>query len=53
MDFRIKIVEHASEDAWVDETIINIKDILDSEEIPDSRESCDYCNYVQKINNIN
>ena len=53
MDFRIKIVEHAGDGTWVDETIINIKNVLDSEETPDSRESCDYCNYAQKINNIN
>ena len=52
MDFRIKIVDHAGDHAWVDATIINIKNVLDSEEIPDSRESCDYCKYVQKINNI-
>ena len=53
MHFRIKIVPHEGEDTWVDETIINIKDILDSEEIPDSSVNCDHCNYARKINDIN
>lgn len=52
MQFRIDIIEHVGNDDWVDETIINIKNVLDGEQIPDSNPNCDHCNYAKKINNV-
>ena len=52
MQFRIDILEHVGNDDWVDETIINIKNVLDGEQIPDSNPNCDHCNYAKKINNV-
>ena len=53
MQFRIDIIEHKGNADWVDETIINIKNVLDGDLIPDNNPNCDHCNYAKKINNLN
>jgi hypothetical protein len=50
LQFKINIVPYQGNYSWVEETIRNIKNVLDSEEIPNSNENCNYCNYVKKIN---
>jgi len=51
MQFRIDIIKYVGNDNWVDDTIINIKNLLDGEVVPKSNPNCNHCNYVTKIIN--
>lgn len=45
LEFDIKILPYTGEASWVEGTLMDIKETLDSEEIPAVGESCDYCRY--------
>lgn len=45
LEFELSILVHKGDDSWVEPTIFKIKKLLDSEKIPESSESCEYCAY--------
>jgi hypothetical protein len=45
------MLPYVGDDSWVDPTLHAIKDCLDSDEIPDSAEECEYCQYALKYAN--
>lgn len=45
LEFEITLVPYTGSDAWVEETIQEIKATLESEELPASSSDCDYCRY--------
>ena len=51
LDFTVSMLPYVGDDSWVDPTLHAIKDCLDSDEIPDSAEDCEYCQYALKYTN--
>ena len=51
LDFTVSMLPYVGDDSWVDPTLHAIKDCLDSDEIPDSAEDCEYCQYALKYAN--
>ncbi len=49
LEFELQIIPHEGNDSWVEPTIEKIKDCLDSDQIPDSGENCEYCEYRKLI----
>jgi len=45
LEFEVTLVPYTGSDEWVEPTLIQIKKCLDSEEIPERAEKCDYCTY--------
>lgn len=45
IDFDVHLISYKGNDSWVDGTLLKIKGCLESEEIPDSSQDCDYCSY--------
>lgn len=45
LDFEITLVPCDGETKWIDDTIIAIKSCLDSDDLPKSNSSCEYCAY--------
>ena len=45
LDFELTLVPYEGSDDWVEGTLMNIKKALDSEQLPDADEGCDYCRY--------
>jgi len=45
LEFSVEIIPYQADDSWVEPTIIKIKKVLDSEEIPHPNPVCEYCNY--------
>lgn len=43
--FDVTLIPYEGDDSWVEKTLREIKDTLESEEIPDSHPECDYCRY--------
>ncbi len=51
LEFETLIIPYQGNNSWVEPTILNIKKTLDSDEIPESGENCEYCAYRKLINN--
>lgn len=47
LDFAIKIIPYKGDDRWVEKTISEAHACLMGDEIPDSGEECDYCDYLR------
>lgn len=45
LEFEVTLVTHEGKDDWIEKTLLDIKKCLDSEEIPNAHEDCDYCRY--------
>ncbi len=45
LDFDIEILPYEGNDSWVEKTIIQARECLESNEIPQSNHECEYCNY--------
>jgi len=45
LEFDVTVIPYKGDDAWVPETLRNIRKTLVSEDIPEAGEACDYCLY--------
>jgi len=45
LEFDITPIPYTGDDSWVEKTLCDIKKCLDSDEIPESGEACDFCAY--------
>jgi len=45
IDFDVNLIAYEGDDSWVEGIIREIKECLDSEQIPESGKNCDYCDY--------
>jgi len=53
LEFDIKLIPYTGRADWIEGTLKQIKDCLMSDNIPASGADCDYCRYVEAVNNIN
>lgn len=51
LEFETSIIFYEGDDSWVEPAIFDIKKCLDSDKMPKSSESCEYCNYRLLVNN--
>lgn len=52
IDFDVNLIEHHGDDSWVEQTLLDIKQCLDSDKVPQSGKSCDWCAYWQARNEV-
>jgi CRISPR/Cas system-associated exonuclease Cas4 (RecB family) len=45
LEFEVTLISYIGKADWVDETLANIKQCLESEDIPPAGQDCDYCVY--------
>ena len=50
--FKISVLEYKGNESWIEETIFQIKELLDQDNVPDYSEDCDYCTYVVDIDTV-
>jgi hypothetical protein len=57
LDFKISMLPYVGNDSWVEPTLHDIKRCLDSDNIPEATDDCEFCQYALKYadatNNIN
>ncbi len=51
LEFDIKLIPYTGSDKWVEKTLQEMKKCLDSEEIPKASPNCEYCSYINSVNN--
>jgi len=47
--FNTTLLAHAGDDLWVEQTLFEIKECLDKNQIPESSLNCDYCAYWHAV----
>jgi len=47
LEFKIKVIPYVGNDDWVEPTIIDLHQLLTSNDIPDASSDCEYCSYVK------
>lgn len=45
LDFELTLVPHKGDDSWVEPALLNIKECLESPNLPAAGADCDYCRY--------
>lgn len=49
LEFEVQIISYEGNDAWVEPTLMKMKECLDSPKIPPSDPDCEYCRYRELI----
>ena len=50
LEFDVTLIPYDGNDSWLEKTITEIHNCLNSDRIPTANPDCDYCNYVGVIN---
>lgn len=54
LEFEVSMLPYVGDDSWVEPTLQNVKDCLDSDSIPEAACDCEYCQYaLQYSHSIN
>jgi CRISPR/Cas system-associated exonuclease Cas4 (RecB family) len=51
LEFDIKLIAYTGSDKWVEKTLLDMKKYLDFDDIPKSNPNCEYCSYINSVNN--
>jgi CRISPR/Cas system-associated exonuclease Cas4 (RecB family) len=49
LEFELTVIPHTGSDAWVESTIHEIHNCLNSPAIPEANPECDYCTYREAV----
>ncbi len=49
LEFDVTLIPYTGSDAWVEDTLIAIKDCLDSDQLPAVGDGCDFCVYRETV----
>ena len=49
LNFEVKILPYKANDSWITPALREIKNCLNSDELPEESDRCDYCAYNRKI----
>lgn len=52
LEFDVTLIPYNGNSSWVDKTIFNIHECLNSDEIPVPGSDCDYCAYIEAVKNF-
>ena len=50
LEFDITLIPYIGNSGWVEPTLYNIYNCLNLDDIPDATNDCDYCFYIEAIN---
>lgn len=50
--FKVSVLEYRGNESWIDKTILQIKELLDQDNVPDYSDGCDYCTYILDIGTV-
>jgi len=45
LEFDVKVIPYEGDDSWIEETLLKIRETLDSDKLPQANLDCDYCLY--------
>ncbi len=52
LQFRVQLLPHIGDGAWIEPTIFKLHQCLQSEKMPEQTSACDYCNYMAAVKEV-
>lgn len=52
VEFKVSILKYIGDDGWIEDTLTDIKKLLDQDSTPDCTEGCSYCEYLIDVNTV-
>ena len=50
--FDVSVLEYQGDGSWIEETILQIKELLNQDNVPNYSDDCDYCTYIQDVDSV-
>ena len=50
--FDVSVLEYKGNESWIEDTILEIKELLDQDDVPKYSDVCDYCTYIQDVGSV-
>ncbi len=50
--FHVSVLEYKGDENWIEDTILEIKKLLDQDGIPNYSDDCNYCTYIQDVDSV-
>lgn len=50
--FDVSALEYKGDGSWIEETILQIKELLNQDNVPNYSDDCDYCTYIQDVDSV-
>jgi len=50
--FKVSVLEYIGNSSWIENTIVEIKELLDQNSTPEFDDDCTYCSYIQDIESV-
>jgi len=50
--FKVSVLEYIGNSSWIENTIVEIKELLDQNNTPEFEDDCTYCSYIQDIDSV-
>ena len=50
--FKISVLEYKGNESWIEDTILQIKKLLEQDNVPGYSKDCDYCTYILDIDTV-
>ena len=47
IDFKTTLIPYRVDTSWIEEKIVEMKDVLNSEKVPETEKSCEKCAYLK------
>jgi CRISPR/Cas system-associated exonuclease Cas4 (RecB family) len=52
VEFKVSVLKYIGNDGWIEDTLVDIKKLLEQDSTPDCVEGCSYCEYLIDINSV-
>jgi CRISPR/Cas system-associated exonuclease Cas4 (RecB family) len=52
LEFDIKVLPYTGNDSWIEKTLLKMKEVLESDVIPEFTETCAFCTYQKEIQSL-
>lgn len=52
LDFEVTLIAYQGNTDWIEDTLLRLKECLDSDELPRGSASCDYCTYREAVGKV-
>jgi len=52
LEFDVTLIPYEGNDNWIPKTLLDIKETLNKDEIPNASENCDYCRYKTAVEKV-
>lgn len=49
LEFDVRLIPYEGDDGWIEDILLKIKKTLESDEVPNPGDDCDYCRYVDAV----